>query len=72
MIWRLILPQPAQTSPVALPEGGIAIQTEDLGCATAWRDAVANDCSARPCRTVFIGTTIAPSRERTRDLNRGH
>jgi outer membrane protein assembly factor BamB len=36
VIWRLILPQPAQTSPVALPEGGIAIQTEDLGCFTAW------------------------------------
>jgi len=35
VIWRLILPQPAQTSPVALPEGGIAIQTEDLQCATA-------------------------------------
>jgi hypothetical protein len=23
VIWRLILPQPAQTSPVALPEGGM-------------------------------------------------
>ena len=34
VIWRVTLPQPAQTSPVALPEGGIAVQTEDLGCAT--------------------------------------
>ncbi len=32
--WRAILPQPAQSSPVALPEGGIAVQTEDLQCAT--------------------------------------
>jgi len=35
VIWRVILPQPAQTSPVALPEGRIAVQTEDLRCATA-------------------------------------
>jgi hypothetical protein len=35
VIWRLVLPQPAQTSPVALPGGGIAVQTEDLHCATA-------------------------------------
>lgn len=35
VIWRVALPQPAQTSPVALAEGGIAVQTEDLGCATA-------------------------------------
>ena len=31
--WRVRLPQPAQTSPVALPGGGLAVQTEDLGCA---------------------------------------
>jgi hypothetical protein len=35
VIWRVALPQPAQTSPVAVAEGGIAVQTEDLGCATA-------------------------------------
>ena len=55
VIWRVVLPQPAQTSPVALAEGGIAVQTEDLGCATPllWRDMVANCCSARPRRTVW-------------------
>jgi hypothetical protein len=34
--WRASLPQPAQTQPVALPSGWIAVQTEDLQCATAY------------------------------------
>ena len=34
VIWRVILPQPAQSSPVALSEGRMAVQTEDLECAT--------------------------------------
>ena len=35
VLWWVTLPQPAQSSPVALPEGGIAVQTEDLECVTA-------------------------------------
>jgi outer membrane protein assembly factor BamB len=30
--WRAELPQPAQTTALALPDGGIAVQTEDLVC----------------------------------------
>ena len=30
--WRAELPQPAQTTAVALPDGGVAVQTEDLMC----------------------------------------
>ena len=33
--WRASLPQPAQTPPVVLSSGWIAVQTEDLQCATA-------------------------------------